>query len=191
MIVTIGEKIKEARERKGLTQEQLGKMCGTTKQTIFKYENGIIKNIPLDKLEKIAESLSVNPIIIMGWKTEDSPLPSNILPMPNMVKKPRLGTIACGKPILAVEDAEEFDMVPETVDCDFTLRCKGDSMINAHQNTKIRTFYCSQCLRSYSENREPLKSGSLFLCPSKKAEAAPSWCGLRLSAISVPRPGHT
>lgn len=131
MIVTIGEKIKEARERKGLTQEQLGKMCGTTKQTIFKYENGIIKNIPLDKLEKIAESLSVNPIIIMGWKTEDSPLPSNILPMPNMVKKPRLGTIACGKPILAVEDAEEFDMVPETVDCDFTLRCKGDSMINA------------------------------------------------------------
>lgn len=132
MIVTIGEKIKEARERKGLTQEQLGKMCGTTKQTIFKYENGIITNIPLDKLEKISESLSVNPITIMGWKPEEhSALPSNILPMPNMVKKPRLGTIACGKPILAVEEAEEFDMVPETVACDFTLLCKGDSMINA------------------------------------------------------------
>lgn len=58
-------------------------------------------------------------------------LPPNILPVPTLVKKPRLGNIACGKPILAVEDAEEFDMVPENIECDFTLRCKGDSMINA------------------------------------------------------------
>lgn len=126
--MTIGEKIKMAREAKGLTQEQLGALCGTTKQTIFKYENGIITNIPLDRLEKMAEVLSITPMSLMGW--EDT-LPSNILPLPNMVKKPRLGTIACGKPILAVEDAEEFDMVPDGVNCDFTLKCKGDSMINA------------------------------------------------------------
>ena len=100
--MTIGEKIKMAREAKGLTQEQLGALCGTTKQTIFKYENGIITNIPLDRLEKMAEVLSITPMSLMGW--EDT-LPSNILPLPNMVKKPRLGTIACGKPILAVEDA--------------------------------------------------------------------------------------
>ena len=55
----------------------------------------------------------------------------NIEPVPVFQKKPRLGTIACGKPILAVEDAEEFDFVPDNIDCDFTLRCKGDSMINA------------------------------------------------------------
>ena len=55
----------------------------------------------------------------------------NIEPVPAFQKKPRLGTIACGKPILAVEDAEEFDFVPDNIDCDFTLRCKGDSMINA------------------------------------------------------------
>ena len=126
--MTIGEKIKMAREAKGLTQEQLGALCGTTKQTIFKYENGIITNIPLDRLEKMAEVLSITPMSLMGW--EDT-LPSNILPLPNMVKKPRIGTIACGKPIIAVEDAEEFDMVPDGVNCDFTLKCKGDSMINA------------------------------------------------------------
>lgn len=126
--MTIGEKIKMAREAKGLTQEQLGALCGTTKQTIFKYEKGIITNIPLDRLEKMAEVLLITPMPLMGW--EDT-LPSNILPLPNMVKKPRLGTIACGKPILAVEDAEEFDMVPDGVNCDFTLKCKGDSMINA------------------------------------------------------------
>lgn len=60
-----------------------------------------------------------------------TPLLSNISPMPRFVQKPRLGTIACGKPILAVEEADQFDMVPENIQCDFTLKCKGDSMINA------------------------------------------------------------
>lgn len=56
---------------------------------------------------------------------------SNIHPLPKTVKKPRLGAIACGKPILAVEEADEYDDVPEGVNCDFTLLCKGDSMITA------------------------------------------------------------
>lgn len=51
--------------------------------------------------------------------------------MPKMVKKPRLGTIACGEHILAVENIETYDLVPEDIPCDFTLKCKGDSMINA------------------------------------------------------------
>lgn len=58
-------------------------------------------------------------------------LPSNLLPLPALVRKPRLGTIACGKPILAVKEAEEFDFVPGDLECDFTLLCQGDSMINA------------------------------------------------------------
>lgn len=131
--MNIGYRIKTARDAKKMTQEELGFACGTTKQTIFKYETGIVTNIPLDRLEKIADILDVSPAYLMGWE-EASPAPkypSNIFPMPTLVKKPRLGDIACGKPILAVEDAEEFDMVPENIECDFTLRCKGDSMINA------------------------------------------------------------
>ena len=65
--MTIGERIKIARENKGLTQEQLGVMCGTTKQTIFKYETGVVTNIPLDRLKRIAEVLSVTPAYLMGW----------------------------------------------------------------------------------------------------------------------------
>ena len=61
----------------------------------------------------------------------DEVAPSNLLPMPKFVQKPRLGTIACGRPILAVEEADQFDMVPENIQCYFTLKCKGDSMINA------------------------------------------------------------
>lgn len=48
-----------------------------------------------------------------------------------MVKMPRLGAIACGEPILAVENTEGFDDVPNNIHCDFTLICRGDSMVGA------------------------------------------------------------
>lgn len=130
--MSTGKRIKECRERNGITQEELGAACNTTKQTIFKYENGVVTNIPIDRLARIAGVLGVAPAYLMGWQgSAEENLPPNIIPMPAVVKRPRLGVIACGKPILAVEEAEEFDEVPSWVECDFTLKCKGDSMINA------------------------------------------------------------
>ena len=49
--MTIGERIREARTAKGLTQEQLAEQVHVTKQAVYKYETGIVTNIPLDKLE--------------------------------------------------------------------------------------------------------------------------------------------
>ena len=51
--MTIGERIREARTAKGLTQEQLAEQVHVTKQAVYKYETGIVTNIPLDKLESI------------------------------------------------------------------------------------------------------------------------------------------
>lgn len=126
----IGDRIRIAREKKGITQEELGRLCNTTKQTVFKYETGIITNIPLDRLEKIAAALSIQPSELMGWDAANT-VPSNILPMPAFRKVPRLGRIACGEPITAAENIEGYDAVPDYVKADFTLVCKGDSMINA------------------------------------------------------------
>lgn len=70
--MTIGEKIKSAREAAGLTQSDLGKACGTTKQTIYKYESGAVTNIPFDRLELIADALNVPAADLMGWKTRAS-----------------------------------------------------------------------------------------------------------------------
>lgn len=58
----------------------------------------------------------------------------NLLPLPKTRKVPRLGTIACGEPILAQENIEDYDKAPEGVNCDFTLKCKGDSMTGARIN---------------------------------------------------------
>lgn len=79
---TQGDRIRELRERKGLTQEELGNAIGTTKQTIFKYETGKIGNIPYNRLLEIAKALDAEPWDILGWKQplhdEDEEIPGFI-----------------------------------------------------------------------------------------------------------------
>ncbi len=69
-VMTKGERIKSARETAGLTQEQLGRMCHTTKQTIYKYETGIVTNIPIDRLVSIAQALNVSAEYLAGWDND-------------------------------------------------------------------------------------------------------------------------
>ena len=70
--MTIGERIREARTAKGLTQEQLAEQVHVTKQAVYKYETGIVTNIPLDKLESIAACLAWCPATWPGGRV---PLP--------------------------------------------------------------------------------------------------------------------
>lgn len=97
------------------------------------------------KLTVLALALNVSESWLMGLdvpmerQSSDSvdPAPAllgsipNLLPLPKTRKVPRLGTIACGEPILAQENIENYDKAPEGVNCDFTLKCKGDSMTGA------------------------------------------------------------
>lgn len=69
---SVGTRIKRAREKKNLTQEELGRICGTTKQTIFKYENNIVTNIPMDRLEEIAKALDTTPSDLLGWSQSEN-----------------------------------------------------------------------------------------------------------------------
>ena len=70
--MTPGDRIRAAREALKLTQEELGALCGTTKQTIFKYETGIVTNIPLDRLTLLSDTLGVTPAYLLGWTTEQA-----------------------------------------------------------------------------------------------------------------------
>ena len=131
--MAIKDRLKARRAELDLTLEDVAKVTGVTRATVQKYETGIISNIPSDKIELLAKALRTTPAYIMGWE-ESSFLPGNIQLMPELVKKPRLGTIACGDPVLAEQNIEGYDDVPAYVNCDFTLVCKGDSMINARIN---------------------------------------------------------
>ena len=69
--MTVGERIKLARETKNLSQTDLANACKISKQTLYKYENNIITNIPSDKIEAIANYLSISPAYLMGWETDN------------------------------------------------------------------------------------------------------------------------
>lgn len=125
-----GERIRSRREALGMTQTELADALSTTKQNIYKYENGIISNIPSDKIEAMAEILKTTPAYLMGWE-EETVLPPNIEPLGSMQKIPLVGQIACGTPILAEQNIEDYVDLPGHIRADFALTCKGDSMIGA------------------------------------------------------------
>ena len=55
--MNIGDKIRNARISKGMTQEELGKALGVQKSAIAKYENGRVVNIKRSTLKKISDIL--------------------------------------------------------------------------------------------------------------------------------------
>lgn len=55
----IGQKIRNARIAKGLTQEELGNLVGLQKSAIAKYENGRVVNIKRSTLQKLAQALDL------------------------------------------------------------------------------------------------------------------------------------
>ena len=69
---TRGEAIKALRKAAGLSQEELADKLGTTKQTIYKYEAGIVTNIPSDKIELMSQIFGVSPAVIMGWDEDET-----------------------------------------------------------------------------------------------------------------------
>lgn len=71
----IGDNIKKRRIELELTQEEVASYLSTTKQTIHKYEMGVVTNIPTDKIEKLAEILKTTPTDLMGWKKATAGLP--------------------------------------------------------------------------------------------------------------------
>ena len=63
----VGDNIRILRAHRGISQTDLAAAIGESKQTIYKYENGIISNIPLPKIEAIARVLNCTPESLVGW----------------------------------------------------------------------------------------------------------------------------
>ena len=72
--MTKGERIRRRREELGLSQTYVADKIEVRKQTLYKYENDIISNIPSDKIEALAKILNTTESYLMGWseKKENS-----------------------------------------------------------------------------------------------------------------------
>ena len=132
-MLDIYQRIKMRREELGLSQEALAKRMGyKSKSSINKIEMGI-NDIPQSKVLAFARALNTTTAYLMGDddSREINSIPPGFEPLPKTVKRPLVGNIACGEPITAEQNIEDYVDVPETIRCDFCLRCKGDSMVEA------------------------------------------------------------
>lgn len=115
--MTKAERIKFLRTNKDITQEELAKLLHTTKQTISKYENGVVTNIPTDKIERMAEIFGCTPEYISWGKLE------------NIKKKNNLSV----EVVLRMESDPEFFGLVESL-------CKLDGDKIRGINTMLRNF---------------------------------------------------
>ena len=146
--MSLGNNIKYARKAAGLTQEDIAREIGVSKQTVQKYESGIITTISSDKIEIIAKLLRTTPAKLMGWEDNTSAQSLKLF-SPNVtddvVTFPVLGSIAAGYDEMAIEDwsGETID-VPRSFlkgrskSDFFVLKVHGDSMYPTyHTDDKV------------------------------------------------------
>lgn len=59
--LTVGEKIKQLRKERGLTQEELGDILGVKKAAVQKYESGQVQNLKQSTIKKLCETFNKTP----------------------------------------------------------------------------------------------------------------------------------
>lgn len=117
---TIGERIKEARTKKGLSQTELAEELGyKSRSSVNKIEVGG-RDIPRSQIVKIAEILGVTPAYLMGWEDEKKDEPSAvILPTDKIHMIPVFGSVAAGFGAYASSDIIEY--IPLYIENDFDV----------------------------------------------------------------------
>ncbi len=129
--MTPGERIRQLRKERGMTQEELGRLLGIQKAAVNKYETGRVQNIKRATLIKLAAILETTPEDLIGWKQD---MPANIeavLPQ-EMVSVPIVGRVAGGVSCVAENDIIGYETVIRSEispreEYAF-LRVQGDSM---------------------------------------------------------------
>lgn len=128
--MTVGDRIRNRRKDLKLSADELAKMIGKDRATIYRYEKGDIETLPTSVLEVLAKALKVTPAHLMGWehklKNTTPYTPSTMIPIPV------IGRVAAGITCLAETDIESYmlaDVTNLNRDYDYVwLRVTGDSM---------------------------------------------------------------
>lgn len=121
-----GSRLLESMRDNNDTTYSLAEYLHLSPSAISRYTTGdMAPKIPT--VQAIAGKYGIRPSWLMGIEGESK------YPEPEVKAKriPIVGSIAAGLPLLAQENIEGFEYVPENLDVDFCLRVKGDSMMNA------------------------------------------------------------
>ena len=92
--MNMGDRIRDLRIKKGLTQEELGTLIGVQKSAIKKYEDGTVQNIKRSNIQVLANALGVTPSYLMGWdETPESAHQSKAVPTEFYLAARKMGEI--------------------------------------------------------------------------------------------------
>lgn len=201
-------RLSQALEARGMKAADLSKKTKVAEGTISCYINGRYE-AKQNRVQVFAEALNVNPAWLMGYDVPmeaehpqtaaatAKPIPPGFEPMPKMVKVPLIGSIACGTPILAEQNIEKLVDVPETIHCDFSLTCHGDSMVDAGIHDKDVVYIRIQpevengeiaAVRIDGEatlKRVYYSPGTLTLMPANMAYAPMIYTGSQLEDVHI------
>lgn len=125
--MSMGNRIKELRKNKGLTQEELGTIIGVKKAAIQKYENGDVENLKRTRIKTLAETFGVTPSFLMYG--EEKPL-TTTQHIRASTTAPILGSISAGMPLEQQQDIRGWMALPPDLQKGdyFYLSVNGDSM---------------------------------------------------------------
>ena len=128
----VGNRLKEAREEKGISLEDAGKKVGVNKSTILRWENGQTEKFKIPTLEILADYYGVNSSWIIG-KDKHKYIYTNRTDMFGnpIVSIPILGIVKAGYNYLAEENwIGTIDIDKKLAESGelFALKVHGDSM---------------------------------------------------------------
>lgn len=127
----VGQRLKLRRKALGMTLQDVGDKLHCTPTTVRRWEEGQVATLKHTRLMELASALDTTPGYILGFEPDDPGSYPGTEPIPHTKRIPVIGTVSCGKPILAVENYDEVVQVPDAVPATFAVRVKGDSMIGA------------------------------------------------------------
>ncbi len=67
----IGDRIREKRIEANMTLEELGKILGLSKSAINKWEKGVVLDIPLSSIKRMAELFNVPIVWLIGEENRE------------------------------------------------------------------------------------------------------------------------
>lgn len=109
----------------GVKQYELSERLGVSESTVSSWCSGA-KMPRMSKIDQMANMFGVSRSDLLEEKLDAQ---SGIIRI-RFNRKPLVGDIACGTPILAEENITDYVDVPEHIHCDFALKCHGNSMID-------------------------------------------------------------
>lgn len=122
-----GNRLKQLREEKGLSQSEVAKIIGVGRTTYLKWENG--ENQPTRKLDQLSQFFGVSIDYLLG-KSDVKNIKSKNLHSRG-IRIPVLGRVVAGIPIEAVEEILDYEEItPELAATGkfFALKIRGHSM---------------------------------------------------------------